>query len=333
MLKALATLFALAGVLSPYLLSGVSAVTAAQQGSHGILNNYLGDGRLSSSDDDSELLLARRLSSSPTTTAATTALATHSSGECKLLRPRKLRGSAHRQPDGSTPTTKQQSLVLVHRGGSTTVTSQPSSASIMTAARTTSLSAIAHTAQVLSYFALWYILNIWYNIVNKKVLNAVGMPVSVAVAQLGIGSLWVGLQWAVGLRRRPGSLAGTGLARVAPVALFHGGGQLATVLSLGAGAVSFTHVVKAMEPFFSALVAAVCFGQVFRPQVYASLMPVVSGVSLACLKGTVIACTIWVCCVCSSAWWVRDSWLYALTRFCAACIYRSRDCGGFASGE
>jgi hypothetical protein len=31
--------------------------------------------------------------------------------------------------------------------------------------------------------------------------------------------------------------------------------------------VSFTHIVKAMEPFFSALVAAVCFRQIFKPQV------------------------------------------------------------------
>lgn len=60
---------------------------------------------------------------------------------------------------------------------------------------------------------------------------------------------------------------------------------MATVLSLGAGAVSFTHVVKAMEPFFSALVAAVWFRQVFRWQVYAALLPVVAGVSLACAKG------------------------------------------------
>lgn len=168
------------------------------------------------------------------------------------------------------------------RGGAISIST---TATATTTTTTTTTHAALRTIQVLGYFALWYVLNIWYNIVNKHVLNAVGMPVSVAVAQLGIGSLWVGLQWAVGLRRGPAKLTADGLARIAPVALFHGGGQLATVLSLGAGAVSFTHVVKAMEPFFSALVAAVCFGQVFRPQVYVSLLPVVSGVSLACLKG------------------------------------------------
>lgn len=141
------------------------------------------------------------------------------------------------------------------------------------------------TARVLGYFGLWYALNVWYNIINKKVLNALDLPIPIAVLQLGIGSLWVTALWTVGIRKRPGKLTSSGVNRLSPVAFFHGGGQLATVLSLGAGAVSFTHVVKAMEPFFSALVAAVCFRQVFRWQVYASLVPVVAGVALACAKG------------------------------------------------
>lgn len=67
-----------------------------------------------------------------------------------------------------------------------------------------------------------------------------------------------------------------------PVGIFHGLGQICTVLSLGAGAVSFTHIVKAMEPFFSALVAMVFFNQIFSLHVYLTLIPVVFGVSLAC---------------------------------------------------
>eukprot|EP00903_Cladosiphon_okamuranus_P019421 g17856.t1 len=145
-------------------------------------------------------------------------------------------------------------------------------------------SGLKQRARVLGYFGLWYALNVWYNIVNKKVLNALPLPAFIAVLQLGIGSLWVGTQWLVGIRAPPGKLTSTGVTRLTPVAFFHGGGQLATVLSLGAGAVSFTHVVKAMEPFFSALVAAVWFRQVFRWQVYASLVPVVAGVSIACAK-------------------------------------------------
>mmetsp|Transcript_22054 Transcript_22054/g.31004 ORF Transcript_22054/g.31004 Transcript_22054/m.31004 type:complete len:232 (+) Transcript_22054:276-971(+) len=56
------------------------------------------------------------------------------------------------------------------------------------------------------------------------------------------------------------------------------------MVSLGAGPVSFTHIVKALEPFFSALVSALVFGKWMKPQVYATLIPVVGGVGYACLK-------------------------------------------------
>lgn len=71
---------------------------------------------------------------------------------------------------------------------------------------------------------------------------------------------------------------------MARVGLFHSLGQLATVLSLGAGPVSFTHIVKAMEPFFSAVVSGLFFNKWMSPQVYATLIPVVGGVGYACLK-------------------------------------------------
>ena len=57
-----------------------------------------------------------------------------------------------------------------------------------------------------------------------------------------------------------------------------------SMVSLGAGPVSFTHIVKALEPFFSALVSALYFGKWMHPMVYATLIPVVGGVGYACLK-------------------------------------------------
>ena len=61
-------------------------------------------------------------------------------------------------------------------------------------------------------------------------------------------------------------------------------GQELSMMSLGAGPVSFTHIVKALEPFFSAIVSALVFGKWMAPQVYATLIPVVGGVAYACLK-------------------------------------------------
>lgn len=47
----------------------------------------------------------------------------------------------------------------------------------------------------------------------------------------------------------------------------HTTGHIMTVVSLGAGAVSFTHIVKAAEPFFSTVMSAVFLKSVFRWQV------------------------------------------------------------------
>lgn len=65
---------------------------------------------------------------------------------------------------------------------------------------------------------------------------------------------------------------------------YHMMGQELSMMSLGAGPVSFTHIVKALEPFFSAVVSAVVFGKWMHPMVYVTLIPVVGGVAYACLK-------------------------------------------------
>lgn len=56
------------------------------------------------------------------------------------------------------------------------------------------------------------------------------------------------------------------------------------MISLGAGAVSFTHIVKAAEPVFTAGFSAALLGQTFALPVYLSLLPIIAGVSLASLK-------------------------------------------------
>jgi len=133
------------------------------------------------------------------------------------------------------------------------------------------------------YFALWYILNIVYNIVNKKVLNVLPAPVSVGSIQFGIGTLYASTLWITGLRAIP-KLTAKGKEACWKVGIFHSSGQLFSMVSLGAGPVSFTHIVKALEPFFSALVSALVFGKWMKLQVYLTLIPVVCGVGYACMK-------------------------------------------------
>lgn len=133
------------------------------------------------------------------------------------------------------------------------------------------------------YFGLWYALNVCYNIINKQVLNIIPAPVTVGTIQFGIGALYASILWLTRLRAVP-KLTPKGKEICTKVGLYHSSGQLFSMVSLGAGPVSFTHIVKALEPFFSALVSAVVFKKVMKPQVYASLIPVVGGVGYACLK-------------------------------------------------
>lgn len=52
------------------------------------------------------------------------------------------------------------------------------------------------------------------------------------------------------------------LAAIVPLAVVHTLGNLFTNMSLGKVAVSFTHTIKAMEPFFSVLLSAMFLGEV-----------------------------------------------------------------------
>ncbi|KAG7358605.1 triose-phosphate transporter family protein [Nitzschia inconspicua] len=143
--------------------------------------------------------------------------------------------------------------------------------------------AILHRLEIAGYFVAWYALNVIYNIVNKKVLNVLPAPLIVGTIQFGIGGLYCLLIWLLRARPVP-TLTKAGKEAVAKVGLYHALGQLASMISLGAGPVSFTHIVKAMEPFFSALVSGVYFQKWMPIQVYATLIPVVGGVGYACLK-------------------------------------------------
>lgn len=118
---------------------------------------------------------------------------------------------------------------------------------------------------------------------NKKVLNAIPAPLTIGSMQFLVGALYSSTLWTTGLRARP-SLTTDGKNAVRQIGFFHSFGQLMSMISLGAGPVSFTHIVKALEPFFSALVSALIFGKWMKPQVYATLIPVVCGVGYACMK-------------------------------------------------
>ncbi|GBG62364.1 hypothetical protein CBR_g30318 [Chara braunii] len=74
------------------------------------------------------------------------------------------------------------------------------------------------------------------------------------------------------------------LLRILPLAVAHLLGNMLTNVSLGKVSVSFTHTIKALEPFFTVLLSALFLGEFPKPLVLASLVPIVGGVGLASIS-------------------------------------------------
>ncbi|KAI4341396.1 hypothetical protein MLD38_026126 [Melastoma candidum] len=129
-------------------------------------------------------------------------------------------------------------------------------------------------------FGLWYLFNIYFNIYNKQVLKAFHYPATITLVQFAVGSVLVILMWTFNLYKRP-NLNASQLWAIVPLAVVHTLGNLFTNMSLGKVAVSFTHTIKAMEPFFSVLLSAMFLGEYPTPWVVGSLLPIVGGVALA----------------------------------------------------
>lgn len=133
-----------------------------------------------------------------------------------------------------------------------------------------------------SLFGLWYLFNIYFNIYNKQVLKVFPYPITVTTVQFAVGTVIVFLMWTLNLHKRP-KISGDQLIAILPLAMVHTLGNLFTNMSLGKVAVSFTHTIKAMEPFFSVILSAMFLGERPTLWVVSSLVPIVGGVALASL--------------------------------------------------
>lgn len=132
------------------------------------------------------------------------------------------------------------------------------------------------------YFFLWYFFTVVYNISNKQVLNELPLPATVAFLQLVIG---IGVFMPVWLFKRPNfESIHLIFSPLCKISFCHALGQLFTVMCLNQGAVSFTHIVKASEPVFSAILSTFILGAYFPTNVYLTLIPIVLGVALASIK-------------------------------------------------
>mmetsp|Transcript_21825 Transcript_21825/g.64405 ORF Transcript_21825/g.64405 Transcript_21825/m.64405 type:complete len:379 (-) Transcript_21825:88-1224(-) len=138
------------------------------------------------------------------------------------------------------------------------------------------------------YFFFWYLLNYYYTLNNKKALNAAGgksgFPMTVAFLQLIIGSLYGMFLWAAPDARTFPKITLSDLVSMIPIAICFAGAHAASVFSMGAGAVSFTQIVKAAEPAFAAILGVTLYGKSVSKAKWLTLIPVIGGVVLASVK-------------------------------------------------
>ncbi|KAI9111419.1 hypothetical protein K1719_017109 [Acacia pycnantha] len=132
------------------------------------------------------------------------------------------------------------------------------------------------------FFFMWYFLNVIFNILNKKVYNYFPYPYFVSVVHLLVGVIYCLVCWAVGLPKRA-PIDKEQLALLTPVAFCHALGHVMSNVSFAAVAVSFTHTIKALEPFFNAAASQFVLGHQIPLSLWLSLAPVVIGVSMASL--------------------------------------------------
>lgn len=132
------------------------------------------------------------------------------------------------------------------------------------------------------FFFMWYFLNVIFNILNKKIYNYFPYPYFVSVIHLFVGAVYCLLSWSVGLPKRA-PIDSNLLKVLIPVAVCHALGHVTSNVSFAAVAVSFTHTIKALEPFFNAAASQFILGQSIPITLWLSLAPVVLGVSMASL--------------------------------------------------
>ncbi|THG12772.1 hypothetical protein TEA_028991 [Camellia sinensis var. sinensis] len=94
----------------------------------------------------------------------------------------------------------------------------------------------------------------------SQVLKVFPYPITITSVQFAVGTILVLFMWTSNLYRRP-KISGAQLVAILPLAVVHTSGNLFTNMSIGKVAVSFTHTIKAMEPFFSVVLSAMFLGE------------------------------------------------------------------------
>ncbi|PSC73006.1 diaminopimelate decarboxylase chloroplastic-like [Micractinium conductrix] len=141
----------------------------------------------------------------------------------------------------------------------------------------------APAAVTLTFIAVWYGLNIAFNLQNKVIFNYFPYPWFVSTVHVVVGAVYCILTYLIGAKKasfeRP--ITKDELATLAGPASMHAIGHVAANLSFAAVAISLTHTVKTLEPAFNVVLSQLILGTPTPLPVVATLIPIMLGVAAA----------------------------------------------------
>lgn len=152
-----------------------------------------------------------------------------------------------------------------------------------TAANVTGSAEAGSNLTTIGFIAVWYALNVGFNLQNKTIFNYFPFPWTVSAVHVTVGLVYCTVAYFVGAKKasfqRP--ITKSEFQKIAGPASMHAIGHVAANLSFAAVAISLTHTVKTLEPVFSVILSKVVLGQATPLPVVGTLIPVMAGVALA----------------------------------------------------
>ncbi|GLI60501.1 hypothetical protein VaNZ11_002664 [Volvox africanus] len=142
---------------------------------------------------------------------------------------------------------------------------------------------LAPTVVTLTFIAIWYALNIGFNLLNKTIFKYFPFPYTVSTIHVLVGLVYCVLVYAIGLKGwsfgRP--VTKQEFKNIFGPAAMHAVGHVAANISFAAVAISLTHTVKTLEPAFNVVLSQLILGESTPLPVLLSLAPIMFGVALA----------------------------------------------------
>ena len=141
----------------------------------------------------------------------------------------------------------------------------------------------APSVVTVGYIALWYGLNVAFNLQNKVIFNYFPYPWFVSTVHVIIGTLYCAAMYLAGAKKasfeRP--ITAKEFKAIFPPAAMHAAGHVAANLSFAAVAISLTHTVKTLEPAFNVILSRIILGEATALPVLGALVPIMVGVAMA----------------------------------------------------